>query len=933
MEYLTTYGFAILAIAIVLAVLYTFGVFSRFTFVSSSCIAEAGYVCTNPMMNTSGYLSFGFGQVGQYIMLTGFSCTSSTAAPTSWQTPTNVTVNLQSDYKVGEVVRCSSVPLPIGSQYAGYLWVQYTNLNTGQTGLEANFGSVTGTVSATQTFGVTPSASSGSFQYIATNGTDLSAMLASGSSVYICAASDGGYPLMMQSWGVPDVADAGAYTSIGRQSGNTCMVTQSQTGMLPYMTEAIMGVSGSSTPNVFTLSTGSSPSTSLTVPYTVAAANSFVVIVAECGDSSACASMSVDPVDGRAVSSAAELIAPSATSTCTYQTQNVGADMMEMSFIATCQGLAPGMYSITASTGSDAAISAAAYVFPGFNPVTPKSSLAFYQTDLENSTSAPPPGLSAPMSGAAKKAAAVIRVAGDASVPNLPNPMNNNLYICFGAAGEGSIGGSQSWLQQVADDQSVTSIGLQTNSECQLTTAYTSPVVGNYSAAMVGLEDEPAPVITTINTSSSTSSLTLSYTVGTGLALVSGDPDFVVLAISCAQVNGGCGTITPSDPNCVSQQSETGSDNNESVAIFTCQTAPGDYSVSVTTRAAAEEESVTQTAGPAITITAYVFNNYDPSEYTAGEQASMSYVAGAPMYETNASTGPWGQTLSVPVDAGVFDAYICVGASGNSSIQAALMPPPSPSSLASGQGLSNESEDSNKGGPYTLTGDSGSNVVDNVCAISAYSPPPVGALDPPGDPVASGPMPIAKKAAPSVTVGVVGLQSPPSLEPLYTANYSTLTWFENQENAMGLGGSLLGAPSMATLSVNYTVGGPLAAKKAPASISAISTDFVVIVAACGGYSGCSSASLAVPVDPAMAGMAPRAVACSPIMENYGPSGNESVFAEICPAQTSGTYTVSLSAAMPQTSKSSFAFMGTPGMSISVYDFPMYLATQYIRVEG
>ena len=47
MEYLMTYGWAILIIAVVLGALFSLGVFSSGSFLGSTCIASAGYLCSS----------------------------------------------------------------------------------------------------------------------------------------------------------------------------------------------------------------------------------------------------------------------------------------------------------------------------------------------------------------------------------------------------------------------------------------------------------------------------------------------------------------------------------------------------------------------------------------------------------------------------------------------------------------------------------------------------------------------------------------------------------------------------------------------------------------------------------------------------------------------------------------------------------------------
>ena len=49
MEYLMTYGWAILIIAVVLGALFSLGVFSGSNLLGSACVASSGYYCQNPI--------------------------------------------------------------------------------------------------------------------------------------------------------------------------------------------------------------------------------------------------------------------------------------------------------------------------------------------------------------------------------------------------------------------------------------------------------------------------------------------------------------------------------------------------------------------------------------------------------------------------------------------------------------------------------------------------------------------------------------------------------------------------------------------------------------------------------------------------------------------------------------------------------------------
>ena len=61
MEYLMTYGWAILIIAVVLAALFELGVFNGSNLAPQACIAQAGFQCTSLIYNSLG-ISFTFGQ-------------------------------------------------------------------------------------------------------------------------------------------------------------------------------------------------------------------------------------------------------------------------------------------------------------------------------------------------------------------------------------------------------------------------------------------------------------------------------------------------------------------------------------------------------------------------------------------------------------------------------------------------------------------------------------------------------------------------------------------------------------------------------------------------------------------------------------------------------------------------------------------------------
>jgi hypothetical protein len=126
MEYLMTYGWSILIICIVVAVLYVLGAFggNAGSVGSGSCVAVSGFQCTSPSLNAGGYLSVIFGQIGQrYITVTATACTTGNAAPSGTNSITSVTLN-------SGAVQIISFSCPtsgkVGQTFTGYLWIIYS---------------------------------------------------------------------------------------------------------------------------------------------------------------------------------------------------------------------------------------------------------------------------------------------------------------------------------------------------------------------------------------------------------------------------------------------------------------------------------------------------------------------------------------------------------------------------------------------------------------------------------------------------------------------------------------------------------------------------------------------------------------------------------------------------------------------------------------
>ncbi len=79
MEYLMTYGWALLIIAVVLAAMFQLGIFNPGQFAGQECILPAGLSCINSYLFTNGMLSINILQsTTSPINVTGYNCSIAT---------------------------------------------------------------------------------------------------------------------------------------------------------------------------------------------------------------------------------------------------------------------------------------------------------------------------------------------------------------------------------------------------------------------------------------------------------------------------------------------------------------------------------------------------------------------------------------------------------------------------------------------------------------------------------------------------------------------------------------------------------------------------------------------------------------------------------------------------------------------------------------
>ena len=138
MEYLTTYGWVIIIIAIILLALFELGVFNLGG--PNDCIAQSGYVCTNPVY-TSNVVSFTLGQdTGKYFFNVKAFVASQDEALNNAGLPINFTstygaINIPGGVLApGQTVTVNFPNLasgqipkgaPVGYKFSGYIWISY----------------------------------------------------------------------------------------------------------------------------------------------------------------------------------------------------------------------------------------------------------------------------------------------------------------------------------------------------------------------------------------------------------------------------------------------------------------------------------------------------------------------------------------------------------------------------------------------------------------------------------------------------------------------------------------------------------------------------------------------------------------------------------------------------------------------------------------
>jgi hypothetical protein len=138
MEYLMTYGWAILIIALVLGVLYSLGILSPETFKPQICSLSAPFYCSGQYLDTNGFLTLTIAQgSGLTITINKIACVDKSlllsnglpSSPSYWSS-VGVSIPSGSQRQIGNIICYSSSGQPysgkIGSVFSGAIIINAT---------------------------------------------------------------------------------------------------------------------------------------------------------------------------------------------------------------------------------------------------------------------------------------------------------------------------------------------------------------------------------------------------------------------------------------------------------------------------------------------------------------------------------------------------------------------------------------------------------------------------------------------------------------------------------------------------------------------------------------------------------------------------------------------------------------------------------------
>ena len=144
LEFMMTYGWAILVVIIVLATIYALGILGSATSTPNSCTFPSNIGCLNAALLPTGVLQVNLQQAtSDTINVVAIGCNDQglsnsmtpVSPPATIPTGGNATFSVQCYWTVAHSL--APYNAPIGQSFKGYLMINYTDLTTGftQTGI------------------------------------------------------------------------------------------------------------------------------------------------------------------------------------------------------------------------------------------------------------------------------------------------------------------------------------------------------------------------------------------------------------------------------------------------------------------------------------------------------------------------------------------------------------------------------------------------------------------------------------------------------------------------------------------------------------------------------------------------------------------------------------------------------------------------------
>jgi hypothetical protein len=239
-EYLTTYGWAILIIAIALFALFSLGILNPLNSAGQQCSLSSGLSCTIVRTTTNGLVTINLVQTTQsQINITSISCNSNNILANVYAYPPGSQITLRPGTNATLSVQCwsgtNSLSGAIGSTLPEYLFITYNETFTGfphtASGRIVTKVSAIPTISTTSTTTTSTTSTTTSttttstttivYSYAGTSSTaSASLTLTAGYPWYFCSGVSG-WPLTSISW-TSDQTGSGGYSAIGHQTSNVC---------------------------------------------------------------------------------------------------------------------------------------------------------------------------------------------------------------------------------------------------------------------------------------------------------------------------------------------------------------------------------------------------------------------------------------------------------------------------------------------------------------------------------------------------------------------------------------------------------------------------------------------------------------------------------------------------------------------------------------